>query len=86
MDESAIDTLVHTAGTLIMMQLAGYVAKSSGKILPKGEYGLGAFLSTIALPALLFRATATLDFGVQRLPRCHEALLPAAREGPARAA
>ena len=63
MDESAIDTLVHTAGTLIMMQLAGYVAKSSGKILPKGEYGLGAFLSTIALPALLFRATATLDFG-----------------------
>ena len=58
--DDAVNTLLQTVFTVVCAQVAGYVAKKSGKITAVGEYGIGAYIGTIGLPALLFRSTATL--------------------------
>ncbi|XP_032821598.2 lysosomal cholesterol signaling protein isoform X1 [Petromyzon marinus] len=44
--------------------LCGYAAGRSGLVPPSGARGLGGFVSSFALPALLFRNMVVLDFAV----------------------
>ena len=43
------------------LQLIGYYFKTTKILPPAAEAGIGAFLGKLSLPALLFRALATLD-------------------------
>ena len=47
---------------IAMVQLLGYLMKSSGAMPATTEHGIGAYLGRVALPALLFGALARLEY------------------------
>ena len=47
---------------IIIIQLVGYLLKSSGVLTPITEAGIGHYVGTIAFPCVLFMALANLDF------------------------
>ena len=66
----AIAALFSTLLNITLVQVLGYAMKRSQRLSQTALAGIGAFAGTVALPALLLRAVAALDFGQVDLSVC----------------
>ena len=64
---AAVATLARALLNVTLIQVLGYMM-AKHKLLPEAALpGAGAFIGLVSLPAIYFRAVATLDFGTVRV-------------------